>query len=232
MNNLFTALSDTEIDQLDNFLLDRIGEDIDTKGRDEGVLGISELDGLFTAVASGPVMTPPSQWLPVVWGDFEPEWNTVADYERIATLLMRHMNTIAGQLLEQPDDFDPIFMEHVVEDKAYTIVDEWCEGYSRGIELTAPLWDMGNREMKVLLTPILAFTSETNWRGHEYAEEEIEALQNTITPNVRLIHAYWLMQRDEFATATPPEQRSETSVGRNDPCPCGIGMQYKKCCLH
>jgi uncharacterized protein YecA (UPF0149 family) len=24
----------------------------------------------------------------------------------------------------------------------------------------------------------------------------------------------------------------ETKVGRNDPCPCGSGKKYKKCCLH
>lgn len=23
----------------------------------------------------------------------------------------------------------------------------------------------------------------------------------------------------------------ETKVGRNDPCPCGSGRKYKKCCL-
>jgi SWIM/SEC-C metal-binding protein len=26
-------------------------------------------------------------------------------------------------------------------------------------------------------------------------------------------------------------QRSEPKVGRNDPCPCGSGLKYKKCCL-
>ena len=26
--------------------------------------------------------------------------------------------------------------------------------------------------------------------------------------------------------------RSEPKVGRNDPCPCGSGKKYKKCCLH
>ncbi len=30
---------------------------------------------------------------------------------------------------------------------------------------------------------------------------------------------------------TPVEQaHSEHSVGRNDPCPCGSGKKYKKCC--
>ena len=27
-----------------------------------------------------------------------------------------------------------------------------------------------------------------------------------------------------------PYRRSEAKVGRNDPCPCGSGKKYKKCC--
>lgn len=32
---------------------------------------------------------------------------------------------------------------------------------------------------------------------------------------------------------TPPsnQQAVSTKVGRNDPCPCGSGKKYKKCCL-
>ena len=26
--------------------------------------------------------------------------------------------------------------------------------------------------------------------------------------------------------------RKENKIGRNDPCPCGSGKKYKKCCLH
>jgi len=73
MTDLFNILSETEIERLERFLLERIDEDAETEGRDEGVLDISELDGFFTAIVSGPVMIPPSQWLPTVWGDFEPE---------------------------------------------------------------------------------------------------------------------------------------------------------------
>jgi len=72
MENLLTKLNDSEIERLDDFLLDRIHEQVATEDRDEGVLDISELDGLFTAIVSGPAMIPPSQWLPVMWGDFEP----------------------------------------------------------------------------------------------------------------------------------------------------------------
>ena len=26
--------------------------------------------------------------------------------------------------------------------------------------------------------------------------------------------------------------RTEPKIGRNDPCPCGSGKKYKKCCLN
>ena len=32
-------------------------------------------------------------------------------------------------------------------------------------------------------------------------------------------------------TAKPPVRRAEERVGRNDPCPCGSGKKFKKCCM-
>jgi transposase-like protein len=29
-----------------------------------------------------------------------------------------------------------------------------------------------------------------------------------------------------------PYRRSEPKIGRNEPCPCGSGMKYKRCCLN
>ena len=37
--------------------------------------------------------------------------------------------------------------------------------------------------------------------------------------------------RDDFDPAPiAPIRRSGAKVGRNDPCPCGSGKKYKKCC--
>ncbi len=76
MNTHPEYISDEDLDYLDNFLLDRIDEDTVTEGMDEGILGLSELDGFLAAVVSGPSAIQPSLWLPVVWGDFEPEWES------------------------------------------------------------------------------------------------------------------------------------------------------------
>ena len=38
--------------------------------------------------------------------------------------------------------------------------------------------------------------------------------------------------RDDFLERKPaPFLRTEKQVGRNDPCPCGSGKKFKKCCM-
>jgi hypothetical protein len=42
-----------------------------------------------------------------VWGDFEPTWD-LDDYGAFMSMLMRHMNSIAETLIEQPEAFEPM----------------------------------------------------------------------------------------------------------------------------
>jgi len=54
--------------------------------------------------------------------------------------------------------------------------------------------------------------------------------------NMRLISQMEARQHDPvrpptvFAASGMPAHRSEPKIGRNDPCPCGSGKKYKKCC--
>ncbi len=41
---------------------------------------------------------------------------------------------------------------------------------------------------------------------------------------------YYTTDLDSLATRTPV--RREARTGRNEPCPCGSGKKYKKCCIH
>ena len=232
MNNIFEPLNDDELNWLDDFLLDRFDEDIEVEGKDEGAIEVSELDGLLTAVVSGPVMIPPSQWIPQIWGDFQPTWNDEQEFQTVMSLFMRHLNSIAGMLMEHPGDFEPLFLERVVDGKTYTIVDEWCEGYMRGVALAAEQWELESVEMKILLAPIKAFQGEQVFTTHDNSDkQEMRNLQQAIAPNAREIHAFWLARR--AADALPATIRhTEPKVGRNAPCPCGSGKKFKKCCLH
>ncbi len=33
-------------------------------------------------------------------------------------------------------------------------------------------------------------------------------------------------------TSIKPDKKVKIEVGRNDPCPCGSGKKYKRCCLN
>jgi uncharacterized protein YecA (UPF0149 family) len=54
-------------------------------------------------------------------------------------------------------------------------------------------------------------------------EEEVEDLRDRTQRDVVLTHG---------TAGAPVKQAKKESgrVGRNDPCPCGSGKKYKKCC--
>ena len=211
MNLPMEPLDEAEMDELDRFLLYRgeaEGDDTFVEGCDEGILTLSELDGFFTATVSGPGEIVPSRWLPAVWGDVEPVWESAQVYERIFTLLSRHMNGIVSSLLYLEEVFEPIFMEREVEGKRHTIVHEWCMGYLRGIELAPELWENGGDEMLGLLMPIDIFTNDWGWKILERLNEEEKAvLKKEIAPAARAIHGYWQARRgmseESFIRDTP-----------------------------
>ncbi|MFT4861522.1 MAG: hypothetical protein ACI95C_000732 [Pseudohongiellaceae bacterium] len=228
-----SPLTEKELDFLNKFLLDRFDDDAeDTIDLDEGVLDVSELDGFFTAIVSGPVMIPPSRWLPAVWGDFAPTWESEKIFQTVFSLLVRHMNAIADTMLEHLNDFEPLFLTRKNSDNSSLIVDEWCEGYIRGVALAQSQWDTAGAEIAALLDPIQAFTQAAKWRGHNLETPALEKLQQTISPSVRKIYAYWLSRRMDSLPSSSPTIREEPKIGRNDPCPCGSGKKYKRCCLH
>lgn len=230
MNNLNDPLTEQELAELADILLDRVDEDEDTDGKDEGIFLLEELDGFFTAIVSGPTTIMPSSWLPVVWGDYPPEWPTINHAERAMNLLMRHQNLIVDVLMNAPDDFEPMFPVREVQGKEYTIVDDWCEGYMRGVNLAGGAWEIGHPDVTALLEPLRAFCEESGWRAHELDEKTIVDMRAMIPRNVRTLHRYWL-ERRRAMYAPQPARREGPRVGRNDPCPCGSGRKYKQCCL-
>ncbi len=56
------------------------------------------------------------------------------------------------------------------------------------------------------------------------SEEKVDALMQPKEQNFTLSHGDMDERKKE------PVKRKEGKVGRNDPCPCGSGKKYKKCC--
>ncbi len=83
--------------------------------------------------------------------------------------------------------------------------------------------------------------------GFESLEEdsavELKIVWDKLYYNMLKAKAPWLYQLEEWEDVLSEEKRADimaqfkadsqavsTKVGRNDPCPCGSGKKYKKCC--
>jgi preprotein translocase subunit SecA len=80
---------------------------------------------------------------------------------------------------------------------------------------------------------------EYKFEGFEMFEEMIKNIQEDALRMLLRLKKEHVIQRQKVAepvSAThgdgpaKPATRSSTKVGRNDPCPCGSGKKYKKCC--
>lgn len=142
-----TAPSDTELEELDQFLRAHAGE--------EDML-LDGVHGFLTALAIGPAPAKPDEWLPEIL--HEPFADPL-EGERVLTLLAQLNDAIAPEL--ETGTYEPILGElDVGEDQppAFT-ARGWCEGFSRGIDLRAPSWEtrLGqDAELMELLSPIIA----------------------------------------------------------------------------
>jgi uncharacterized protein len=74
-------------------------------------MGLSDLDGFLTAVAIGPEMVMPGEWLPIIWGGREPGFRDLDEAELVIGTITRRYNEIIRLLDTAPDDFDPVFWE-------------------------------------------------------------------------------------------------------------------------
>jgi uncharacterized protein len=196
------------------------------------ILDVSELDGLLTAVLSGPTTVEPSEWLVALWGGQKhiPKWSNEREMTRFMELCFQHMNDIADRLSEFPEQFEPVFGIREMEGLEFTIVEEWCFGYMRGVALTD--WSSLPADLRSKLDVIALHGSVDDLEAIDaLTPEEMEASIDAIRPAALALHDYWISQ-PEAIPQVPRPVTVDKLPGRNDLCPCGSGKKYKQCCLH
>jgi tetratricopeptide (TPR) repeat protein len=68
--------------------------------------------------------------------------------------------------------------------------------------------------------------------GHYYRTKEPDQLKEAILFNFEHFGKMLGKEREEIRGPSSQEIVKRDKVGRNDPCPCGSGKKYKKCCLN
>jgi uncharacterized protein len=197
------------------------------------LLNFQAICGLFAAVATAPALVPPSSWLPTVLGE-----HTFAN-QREAAAFTGALMALYEEVLRTLGDHDACFCPDPSDRDA---VLEFCSGYV-GIVLRDDLWNDDKRcYPEVLRMLALAGAAPVEKVGEHWPaaadnpdawlQEGREALPVTVLE----MYTYWAGEREAFAARharnAQPVQRASPKVGRNDPCPCGSGKKFKRCCAN
>ena len=228
------ALSDVEMDELDNFLM--------SDATSNEVMLLDCLDGYLTAIASAPVQLTQDDWLPRVWGPGDedaPTFETKAQEERIIGLMTRHLNAIVWNLQQEDEPFEPVFDLHVYQDDEREYVDGemWAHGYMTAIKLQRDSWKalFESKHGADMLRPIYLLGAEDVSEEEETLVQtpvQREELSKTIPASVGWIFKYWAPQRRAESERMNGKSSANENlkISRNAPCICGSGRKYKKCC--
>jgi uncharacterized protein len=180
-----------DLDPLDTFLNS-------DRAPDES-MGLSDLDGFLAGLAVGPELIMPSEWLPVVWGSDEPEFESVDQAQAILGVIMARYNEIVRLLDTDPDSFDPVFWSDP-DDEDDVIVGDWAAGFLEAVKLRPDAWEplIEHASAGSLFVPILLLGTDLDdvgFEGDRPSEEEMMELlddaPNILPVCVAGIHAFW-----------------------------------------
>ena len=210
-----------------------------------GAMSYHELQGFLFTIVAAPEMVPPSEFLPLVWGDREPDFADAAEAQAIIGGILALYNKISDGMSDDgtglPDDcrFRDDLMANLEPDAP---VSQWSDGFSTGHVWLKESWDahrpddLGD-ELAMMMLTLSFFSSrrlaekllETSTDRSQTLEEMAAIMRSAFLPALaayaglgRSIHR--ALMKDQLAQPTEPK------VGRNAPCPCGSGKKYKRCC--
>jgi len=232
-SNEFTALTDAQIDQLDEFL-DSV----------EGAMRLEEVAGFFCALISGPDLVMPSEYLPYVFGDEMPDIGSLKQAGENMDLLFQLWNDIADTLYR-----DEVYVPLLRSDKSGKIqANDFAHGYMAGVGMRREGWsDVINDVLHGgPLVPIMALhyehADDPDMRPRPITDEQRENLVVHMTASILGIYRHFAAQRKQESHQADhrsepmqhvqhiePIQRSQPKIGRNDPCYCGSGKKFKHC---
>jgi uncharacterized protein len=218
----------------------------DERARLVGVLRpLPWIDGLVTAAVIAP--EDPEDWLDHIWVEGGLSKLTVARARELTSLVEDQYAQVTNQLFYDEATYSPFLDDQSNELAAAS---EWAAGFRFGIRLLPEPWQplIEDEGTRTLLCAIFCLERDESLSDAERAEAPFSdippAMRDDLRRRARPMLAEILPVLNaaslELDTAwsdidlDAPEEpyvRATPKVGRNEPCPCGSGKKYKKCCL-
>lgn len=245
MQTIGQPLSSADTTALKDFL--------DSSNRPDDTLRFHELQGFLFAIASSPETISPSEWIPMISNDEDPCYGDEGEAQQVLNQIMTLYNEVNTSVLERSETLPAgcNFKTNVFAnfDEQASIL-QWSRGFTIGHDWLSEVWeeyllDEMDEECGATVMVLSFFSSlqlaeafyaeidhsESSEPGksfEQFAEKIRELFPAALSAYAHLGRTIFEVFMEDAAEGTQPARH--TKVGRNDPCPCGSGKKYKKCC--
>lgn len=210
----------------------------------ENGMTIEAIDGLMCALALAAARVDPSDFLPLIFGGELPNFTDKAVGEKFFHLVLRRWIDINNQYWGDSEYlYTPILMDagdgddwtaDMQQQLEATYGAGWAEGFSAGVEFLAADFEKAgdsNEGIEDLLLAIFSLGHGKDLRSENPDEsvlsyDQRKAIVESLTVQLQTASEYFA----EHPSSWRKQPIRVEKIGRNDPCPCGSGKKYKKCC--
>ncbi len=215
--------------------------------RVKGTMTYPELAGLLFSMANAPELIPPSEWLPIVFNDQDAPYETRSQAEEVTQAMMALYNdcgrerTAGSAFLPSGCEIRSQPLDNLGDDAPLS---QWAQGFLTGHTYLDDIWneytpDEFDEELGSILMVLTFFASPTladAYHKEGKGKTSLEQLAETVVgifPDALIEYAHLgrsIFQARREAGDLDQEPSDRRNIGRNDPCPCGSGKKFKKCC--
>jgi uncharacterized protein len=215
----------------------------------EGAMVFEELDGFIAGVLVCPETIPPGEWFARAVGLSRSTPSPFVNLDHanaVLDLVMEYYDDVATTLERHPERYQP---RHVVDDVDGAVIWElWIDGFAAAVDLRPKAWEQvldagGVPEvaMAAMMALIEIVHAQERPREEDLSEQGLIAAEGAkvlsgnalrvIQHSIITLHTHRRATYQPLSFADQPNPFAHApKIGRNDPCPCGSGKKYKRCC--
>ena len=189
--------------------------------------GLAYGDGLMTAIIVGPEAVPQTEWLPLLLSSADAALDG-EDARLLTGMVLAQYGAIIKSLRSRSKPYEPLFWK---DGEGRLITSDWAEGFLDGMRLREEPWEELRKDGAQAFFALLAVLFQDGGVNAQLLEDGLdpkEFFEDALGSVPDWIQTFYAIREERAAG----DRRADGKVGRNDPCLCGSGKKYKKCCLN
>jgi uncharacterized protein len=202
--------------------------------RSEGAYEMPTLQGMLTASVGGPKPVPLDWIVQEVLSSPDSEGNGFdhfPEYRWAAEKIEELLHRISQVFQQNPEMFHLVVSRPNIEEGDDTPdPGTWCFGFIEAMMYQPEDWEpLLSMEWGILtVAPIFMTVDPDGWEAKNDLNPFKEIAPSKLCEGLKkstLIHAFWPLYNERRGPI-----RASAVPGRNEPCPCGSGRKFKRCC--